>query len=64
MILTVNRDYFIKHHQPVIFVMVKCSVFFEVRTKLLNIIQANFGYKGLISPLNLQLLLGFAFRCH
>jgi hypothetical protein len=30
-----------------IFVMVKCSVFFAVRTELLNIIYTSFGFKGL-----------------
>jgi hypothetical protein len=29
-----------------IFVMVKCSVFFAVRTEFLNIIQTSFGFKG------------------
>jgi hypothetical protein len=27
--------------------MVKCGVLFEVRTELLNVIQASFGFKGL-----------------
>jgi len=31
-----------------IFVMVKCGVFFEVRTALLNIIYPSFGFKRLI----------------
>jgi hypothetical protein len=30
-----------------VFVMVKCCVFFAVRTELLNIIQMSFGFKGL-----------------
>jgi hypothetical protein len=29
-----------------IFVMVRCCVFFAVRTKLLNITEMNFGFKG------------------
>jgi hypothetical protein len=36
MILAVNMDYFFKGQM--IFVMVKCYVFFEVRFKILNII--------------------------
>jgi hypothetical protein len=36
MILTVNGDYFLKHHQELIFVMVRCGVLFEVRTGFLN----------------------------
>jgi hypothetical protein len=32
-----------------IFVMVKCCVFFAVRTEFLNIIYTSFGFKGLIS---------------
>jgi hypothetical protein len=32
-----------------IFVMVKCCVFFAVRTEFLNIIQTNFGLKGLVT---------------
>jgi hypothetical protein len=31
-----------------IFVMVKCGVFFAVRTEILNIIQTSFGFKELI----------------
>jgi hypothetical protein len=31
-----------------IFVMVKCGVFFAVRTEFLNIIQMSFGFKWLI----------------
>jgi hypothetical protein len=30
-----------------IFVMVKCCVFFAVRTEFLNIIYKSFGFKGL-----------------
>jgi hypothetical protein len=30
-----------------IFIMVKCGVFFEVRTELLNIIWTSFGFKWL-----------------
>jgi hypothetical protein len=30
-----------------IFVMVKCGVFFEVRTEFLNIIYTSFGFKAL-----------------
>jgi hypothetical protein len=30
--------------------MVKCGVFFAVRTELLNIIQASFVFKGLNKP--------------
>jgi Na+/alanine symporter len=30
-----------------IFVMVKCGVLFEVRTKLLNIIKMSYGFKCL-----------------
>jgi hypothetical protein len=35
MILTVNRDYFLKQHNKLIFVMVKSCVFFAVRTIML-----------------------------
>jgi hypothetical protein len=34
--------------------MVKCSVFFAVRTELLNIIYASFGFKGLKSCARLE----------
>jgi len=34
-----------------IFVMVKCCFLFEVRTEFLNIIETNFGFKGLSSNL-------------
>jgi hypothetical protein len=30
------------------FVMVKCGVFFAVRTEFLNIIQPSFGFKGIV----------------
>jgi hypothetical protein len=30
---------------PLIFVMVKCGVLFEVRTEFLNIISTNLGFK-------------------
>jgi hypothetical protein len=30
------------------FVMVNCSVLFEVRTELLNLIHTSFGFKGLM----------------
>jgi hypothetical protein len=43
MILSVKNDYF-----QFIFVMVKCCVFFAVRTEFLYIIQTSFGFKGLI----------------
>jgi hypothetical protein len=39
-----------------IFVMVKCSVFFEVRTGFLNTIQTCSGFKGLISYCQLNKL--------
>jgi hypothetical protein len=32
--------------------MVKCCVFFAVRTELLNIIRMSFGFKGLTEPVN------------
>jgi hypothetical protein len=38
MILTVNRDNFLNSVNQLIFVMVKCGVFFAVRTEFLNII--------------------------
>jgi hypothetical protein len=41
MVLTVNSD------NPLIFVMVKCDVLFEVRTEFLNTIQTRVGFKGL-----------------
>jgi hypothetical protein len=41
MILSINGDYFRKQ---LIFVMVKCYVFFEVRTQFLNIIYTSFGF--------------------
>jgi hypothetical protein len=37
-ILSVSRDYFLKKHQPVDLLIVKCCILFEVRTKFLNII--------------------------
>jgi hypothetical protein len=37
MILGVNSDHFLKQRLPVIFVMVKCCVLFEVRTEYLDI---------------------------
>jgi hypothetical protein len=41
-ILTVNSDYFLKHMvNRLIFVMVKCGVFFAVRTELLTIIRVS-----------------------
>jgi hypothetical protein len=36
--LTVNRDYLPKQNNQLIFVMVKCSVIFAVRTEFFNII--------------------------
>jgi hypothetical protein len=36
MILTAYSDYFPKEYYSIIFVMVKCSVVFEVRTEFLN----------------------------
>jgi hypothetical protein len=38
MILTANSDYFLESVNQLIFVMVKCGVFFAVRTEFLNII--------------------------
>jgi hypothetical protein len=37
-VLAVNRDYILNSINKLIFVMVKCSAFFEVRTEFLNII--------------------------
>jgi hypothetical protein len=45
MILRVNRDYFLKQHQ-LIFVMVKCSVFFAVRTESLISLRRSSTSKG------------------
>jgi hypothetical protein len=42
MILTINSV------NQLIFVMVKCCIFFAVQTGFLNIIQMSFGFKGLI----------------
>jgi hypothetical protein len=39
MILSVNRDYFLKNINRLIFVMVKFGVLFEARTEFLNIIK-------------------------
>jgi hypothetical protein len=47
MILTLNRDYFLKGVIQLMFVMVKCGVLFEVRIEFLNSIWRNFGLKGL-----------------
>jgi hypothetical protein len=44
MILSINSNYFL---EQLIFVMVKCCVFFAVQTKFLNIIQTSFGFKRL-----------------
>jgi hypothetical protein len=38
MILSVNSDSFLKSITELFFVMVKCGVFFAVRTEFLNII--------------------------
>jgi hypothetical protein len=49
MILRINSDYLsLNSINQLIFVMVKYSVFFAVRTEFLNIIQTSFGFKGLI----------------
>jgi hypothetical protein len=48
MILTENSYYFLKSINHLISVMVKCCVFFAVRTEFLNIIWTSFGFKGLI----------------
>jgi hypothetical protein len=45
MILTVNRDNFLNSSNQLIFVMVKCGVFFAVRTEFLNIISKTFSFK-------------------
>jgi hypothetical protein len=47
MILSVNSDYFLEQNK-LVFVMVKCCVFFAVRAEFLNIIYMSFGFKGLI----------------
>jgi hypothetical protein len=39
-----------------IFVMVKCCVFFAVRTEFLNIILTSFGFKGLIRSYDIDLI--------
>jgi hypothetical protein len=51
MFLILNRDYVLKYHHQLIFVMVNCCVLFEVQTKFLNIIYTDFGFKGLIMVL-------------
>jgi hypothetical protein len=38
MILNVNSGYFLEQRYQFIFVMVKCCVFFAVRTEFLNVI--------------------------
>jgi hypothetical protein len=47
MIFDVNSDYFLNSVNQLIFVMVKCCVFFAVRAEFLNIILTSFGFKGL-----------------
>jgi hypothetical protein len=42
-ILSINSDYFQNSVNQLIFVMVKCSVFFEVGTEFLNIMETSFG---------------------
>jgi hypothetical protein len=48
MILTETAIISLNSINQLIFVMVKCGVLFAVRAKLLNIIQTNFSFKGLI----------------
>jgi hypothetical protein len=48
MIFSVNRNYFLEQHNQLVFEMVKCCVFFEVRAEFFNVIQTSFGFKGLI----------------
>jgi hypothetical protein len=45
MILTINSDYFLNSVNQLIFVMVKCGVFFAVRTEFLNVILMNFVFQ-------------------
>jgi hypothetical protein len=46
MALIVNSAYFLNGINKLIFIMVKSSVFFAVRTEFLNIILTSFGFKG------------------
>jgi hypothetical protein len=46
--LKVNSHFSLNSVNQLIFVMVKYGVLFEVRAESLNIIQTNFGFKGLI----------------
>jgi hypothetical protein len=52
MVLTVNGDYFLNRINQLIFVMVKCSVLFEVRTEFLNNIYTSFDFNGLNATLS------------
>jgi hypothetical protein len=44
----INSDISLNSVNKMFFVMVKCGVFFAVRTEFLNIILTSFGFKGLI----------------
>jgi hypothetical protein len=57
MILTVSSDYFFYSVNQLIFVMMKCCVFFAVQTEFLNTIQTSFGFKGLM-------YMKIIMRCH
>jgi hypothetical protein len=50
MILRINSDYLPNSINQVIFVIEKCSIFFEVRAESLNIMKTSF--KGLISNID------------
>jgi hypothetical protein len=58
MILSVNSNYFRNSVNQLIFVMVKCGVFFAVRTEFLNTKKKRFGKKGEGSPDELRALSG------
>jgi hypothetical protein len=47
MILRTNGYYFLKRIKQLIFVMVKCGVFYEVWTEFVNSIYTRLGFKGL-----------------
>jgi hypothetical protein len=47
MIIAATANISLNGIKQLIFVMVKCVVFFEVRTGLLNTIQTRFGFEGL-----------------
>jgi hypothetical protein len=48
MFLILNSYYFLNSIKRMIFVILKCDVFFEVRTEVLNIIRTSFDFRGSI----------------